>query len=123
MRSASSRVLAWGYVIAWMSVIYYFSDQPDLHSALPSSWDSVLRKIAHVAEYFVLSFLLFRALVLIPVARRTALLGALVMTLAYALSDEWHQHFVAGRQGSLRDVLVDSLGYVVFWFLQRSRNV
>ena len=123
MRSASSRVLAWGYVIAWMSVIYYFSDQPDLHSALPSAWDSVLRKIAHVAEYFVLSFLLFRALVLIPVARRTALLGALVMTLAYALSDEWHQHFVAGRQGSLRDVLIDSLGYVVFWFLQRSRNV
>ena len=32
--------------------------------------------------------------------------------LLYAMSDEYHQTFVMGRSGELRDVLIDSLGII-----------
>jgi VanZ family protein len=40
----------------------------------------------------------------------------------YALSDEWHQHFVAGRHGSVFDTVIDLLGIalglaIVAWWV------
>jgi VanZ family protein len=40
--------------------------------------------------------------------RRPALATAL--GLAYAVSDEWHQSFVAGRNGTVTDLAIDALG-------------
>ncbi|MBS3783599.1 MAG: VanZ family protein, partial [Anaerolineae bacterium] len=39
------------------------------------------------------------------------------MALLYALSDEYHQTFVPGRQGSLVDVAVDGVGVSVVMLL------
>jgi VanZ family protein len=41
-----------------------------------------------------------------------------VIALLYAFSDEWHQSFVPGREGALRDVGIDALGVigVSLWF-------
>ena len=50
-------------------------------------------------------FLLLRAL-----GRESA---ALAVGIAYAASDELHQPFVPGRQGSPLDVLLDSVGVAV----------
>jgi VanZ family protein len=91
----------WLPVVAWAGLIFALSSIPDLGTGL-GTWDLVLRKAAHAAEYAVLGFLLLRAL-----GRETA---ALVVGIAYAASDEIHQHFVAGRQTSMLDVLVDSVG-------------
>ena len=33
-----------------------------------------------------------------------------VICVLYAITDEYHQTFVAGRSGELRDVVIDSLG-------------
>jgi len=68
-----------------------------------------LRKIAHAAEFAVLGFLLVRAL-----GNEWAGLFAGV---AYAISDEVHQHFVPGRQAAVRDVLVDTAGVAVGVYL------
>jgi VanZ family protein len=91
----------WLPVVAWAGLIFVLSSIPDLGTGL-GTWDLVLRKAAHAAEYAVLGFLLLRAL-----GRETA---ALVVGIAYAASDEFHQHFVPGRQASVLDVLVDSVG-------------
>lgn len=91
----------WLPVVAWAGLIFVLSSIPDLGTGL-GTWDLVLRKAAHAAEYAVLGFLLLRAL-----GRETA---ALVVGIAYAASDELHQHFVPGRQASVLDVLVDSVG-------------
>ena len=37
---------------------------------------------------------------------------ALVLAAAFACTDEWHQLSVPGRDGNLRDVLIDSAGAV-----------
>jgi VanZ family protein len=91
----------WLPVVAWAGLIFALSSIPDLGTGL-GAWDLVLRKAAHAAEYAVLGFLLLRAF-----GRETA---ALVVGIAYAASDEIHQHFVPGRQASVLDVLVDSVG-------------
>ena len=99
---AFSRALSlWLPVVAWAGLIFALSSVPDLGTGL-GTWDLVLRKVAHAAEYAVLGFLLLRAL-----GRETA---ALALGIAYAASDELHQHFVPGRQGSLLDVALDSVG-------------
>ena len=102
---AFSRALSlWLPVVAWAGLIFVLSSIPDLGTGL-GTWDLVLRKIAHAAEYAVLGFLLLRAL-----GRESA---ALAVGIAYAASDELHQHFVPGRQGSPLDVLLDSVGVAV----------
>ena len=100
-RVSRSRVVGlWLPVVAWAALIFALSS---LHSlAGLGGWDEVLRKLAHAAEFAVLGFLLLRAL-----GRESA---AIAVGIAYAASDELHQHFVPGRQGSPLDVLLDSVG-------------
>jgi VanZ family protein len=76
---------------------------------------SALRKLGHVAEYFVLGILLFRAFrgsskeLRIP---QWAFSSFFVLVL-YAASDEFHQSFVSTRTASLHDVGIDMLGGIV----------
>jgi len=75
----------------------------------------VIRKTAHVSEYAILSLLIFRALV--KTTRRARFTGAVLITLlvsgAFAASDEFHQSFVASRTSSVRDVLIDVTGAIL----------
>jgi VanZ family protein len=94
----------WVPVVAWAGLIFVLSSIPDLSTGL-GAWDLALRKVAHAAEFAVLGFLLARA-----IGRDGP---ALALGIAYAVSDEVHQHFVPGRLGSPLDVLVDAVGVVV----------
>jgi VanZ family protein len=94
----------WLPVIAWAAVIFVLSSIPSLNSGL-GTWDEVLRKCAHVTEYAILGLLLLRAF--------GQELPAFVVGIAYAASDELHQHFVAGRHASPVDVAIDAVGLVI----------
>jgi VanZ family protein len=100
----------WGPVIVWAGLIFALSSIPALNSGL-GTWDEVLRKCAHVTEYAILGFLLLRAM-----GREVP---ALLVGIAYAASDELHQHFVAGRHGSPVDVLIDTVGLLIGTLLVR----
>jgi VanZ family protein len=91
----------WLPVFAWAAVIFAFSSIPHLSSGL-GVWDTVLRKGAHITEYAILGALLYRAL------GREAL--ALAIGIAFAATDELHQHFVRGRHASPIDVGIDAVG-------------
>lgn len=103
-------MLRWFAVVICMGVIFALSATPSLASPLEPFYDFLLRKLAHVVEYVVLTALLFRALRLHMAREAHALLMAALVAVLYAFSDEWHQTFVPGREGSLRDVGVDALG-------------
>lgn len=83
---------------------------------LTGMWLNV-RKFAHVFIYAMLG--LFSYLTVqsaskqVPAfeRRRTRILYVLLFCFLYACSDEFHQIFVPGRAGMVRDVLIDSLGY------------
>jgi VanZ family protein len=105
----------WLPVFAWAAVIFAFSSIPSLSTGL-GVWDTVLRKGAHVTEYAILGALLYRAL------GREAL--ALAVGIAYAATDELHQHFVRGRHPSPIDVAIDAVGValgMLVWLRVRQR--
>lgn len=76
-----------------------------------------IRKSAHFVEFGVLGLLVTGWLGVFKTIRKNFLkrLGtASAICLMYAISDEVHQLFVKGRNGSLRDVLIDFAGALVF---------
>jgi VanZ family protein len=91
-----------------MAVIFLFSAQPDLNSGL-GTIDLIGRKIVHMSEYALLCFLWWRALRTVVTPSRAVTL-ALLIAVAYACTDEFHQHFVHGRHGTPIDVGIDAVG-------------
>jgi VanZ family protein len=124
----------WSPVILWMAVTFFMSTGlftaentsriigPIIHFLFPSATHhqinlihEVIRKLAHVTEYFVLGLLLFRAFrsdSITPKAWRFALFS-LGLVVLYAASDEFHQTFVAMRTPSIIDVGIDTFGGVL----------
>jgi VanZ family protein len=98
------RFALWAPVAVWAAVIFTLSSIPSLSTGL-GVWDEVLRKGAHLTEYAVLGILLFRAL--------GSELPSLALGIAYAVTDEVHQHFVQGRHASPFDVAFDAAGVAV----------
>ena len=104
-----------GPPILLMVVIFALSAQPDLNSGL-GTVDLIGRKIIHAGSYGLLWWLWQRAL-----GTRTPLPAALI-TIAYAISDEYHQSFVEGRHGSPVDVLIDTAGVAIAIALHSRRR-
>ena len=86
-----------------------------------------IRKTAHFTEYFIFCLLLYRAVRGVRFGWRWSWgLTALVIAFGYSALDEIHQAFVAGRQASPYDSLIDSAGaffaFAILWLWFRSRN-
>jgi VanZ family protein len=112
----------WLPVLLWMGMIFVASSRSSLPFVLNKTVDFATKKAGHVTEYGVLAFLLWRA---ISKGRGWPALpsfgGAFVLSLLYAVSDEFHQTLVPGRAGRLTDVGFDALGVLlalglVWWF-------
>lgn len=71
----------------------------------------IIRKIAHVTEYFILFLLFYNAF--LKGSFKRPMLYSSVLTVLYASSDEMHQMFVPGRGPMVRDVMIDSMGVVI----------
>ncbi len=96
---------------------------PQDRASLVESLSFFVRKGAHMFLYFVLTGLLLLALrtLIRQPGRRAAAAAALCALLAGL--DEYHQTFVPGRSGEVRDVLVDLSGgcvLLLLWWLLRT---
>lgn len=106
----------WFPVIVWAAMIFYLSGIPNLKTNL--EFDFILRKICHVVEYLILVSLLYRAFTSsfdLNAARLFIYPAAL--SFLYAITDELHQSLVPGRSCSVRDVLIDTIGILVFYII------
>ncbi len=101
----------WGAVFIWCALIYFLSDQPNLKTNL-GVWDLILRKMAHMFEYAVL-FLLSRRAFFNTVNKNFSIAFGVIFALLYAASDEYHQSFIVGRVGCVKDVLIDCVGILL----------
>jgi VanZ family protein len=96
--------------VVWAGIIYYLSSQQVLPSLTLSSWDFLFKKTAHIVAYAILYLLLFRGFSLTANLKgNTRWALPLLLAVAYAAFDEFHQAFVPGRTGTLRDIGFDSL--------------
>ena len=116
----------WSPVVLWAGVIYAFSSISNLE-VVPGEGDLVLRKLAHLFEFGFMAVLIDRAL-----GSGFRLDGkawfkdnrfylSMILTILYALSDEYHQTQVPTRTGKGTDILIDSAGaFLGLLFLRAS---
>ena len=113
----------------WAGLIFLNSSRP--HLSIPKfGFFQNIDKIAHFGVYFILGYLIIRAIssgdwqkVNWKKSLVVILMGAL-----YGLSDEIHQTFVPGRTADIADWIADFLGVVsghffYSWFNSKIRGV
>ena len=113
----------WLPALGIMVVIFYFSAQPSLD--LPDfGWaDYVVKKGGHVTGYALLALSFWYALEW----KRDRRWLAWLLAILYALTDEFHQTFVAGRHPAIWDVVIfDNLGalislWLVNWWVKQKK--
>ncbi len=109
-----------------MAVIFILSAQQTLPSPSSPAATFLMEQGGHLLEYAILAALCFRAVTQTFPNRQPAL-WALAITALYALSDEWHQSFVPGRDAEVMDLVIDFLGALLglsvrhLW-MRRGRN-
>ena len=129
---------AWALCAVWMGFIFLMSAMPGDISSMESGFflnlllrvlsfflgeraaaldpellHLLVRKAAHMAEYFVL-FLLYRRALRLSGARHPGAV-ALALSACYAATDEFHQGFVDSRRPSPIDVCIDTAGAALAW--------
>jgi len=122
-------IIYWILLIIWVVGIFIMSNQPanisdyqsggiiqmlsnigiDMNNIFGEFANFVVRKCAHFLEYMILALLSFNVLNLYFNMKRVVII-TIIFVFAYACSDEIHQLFVMGREGSIRDVIIDTLG-------------
>lgn len=112
--SVIKTISLWMPVVLWSAVIYYFSSIPHLEIKNSAFWNMILRKIAHITEYTILTILYYRA---INQNKKPTTFShnffPILFSFIYSISDEIHQHFVPGRYSSITDILINSIGLFI----------
>lgn len=102
-------IICWILVILYAALIFYLSSGP-LTVDLPGN-----DKLHHMVEYGIFSFLLYNALRSSFKKERPwkIVLLAIILTVLYGISDEFHQLFVPSRSADLYDVVADASGAII----------
>lgn len=132
-------------VIIWMAVIFSFSNQTadnstnltvglldrvlsflhleDLESLINILFTPV-RKMAHYIIYLILGLLILNFIKEFDLSLKEMIIASLLICIMYAVSDEIHQIYVAGRAGRVIDVFIDTLGSITgiygYYFFRKS---
>ena len=75
--------------------------------------ESVIRKIAHFSIYALVGVLLMALLSTYNITDKNKIIFTIILGAIYASSDEFHQSFIPGRSGEVKDVMLDTLGVAV----------
>lgn len=140
---SKKRLSRYGPVVIWAILIFIFSSsllsgsntstivRPLIQWVYPSISEAgvvfvhaLIRKASHFIEYAILALLVARAL---RTSSRDFLRNhwfavSLTFVALYALSDEFHQSFVASRTASIYDCLVDTAGGLAALLIVRARG-
>ncbi len=82
-------------------------------------WDFVIKKSGHMLGYFTLALATWHGL---GWDRKRWWLAWLIATL-YAMTDEFHQSFVPGRNALVSDVILDSISAAAALLITRSVSI
>ena len=104
--------------------IFYFSSK----SSVPGTGGiSYLPIVYHFVVFFLFSFFLLAAIKGNKKLKVSYLITALILSVIYAISDEFHQSFVPGRDASIRDILTDSAGIILslltYVYIDKKRKI
>lgn len=72
----------------------------------------IIRKLAHFGIYTLLGIWSTSFILTFEIVKRKQIIGVIIWGIIYATTDEIHQLFVNGRNGSISDVILDTLGVI-----------
>ena len=148
-QSWGGRLWRYGPLAAWIGLIFFASTGnlsgentslivrplllwlfPDIGEPELLRAHLLIRKTAHFTEYALLALLAARAFLTSsrPLLKRRWAVAALLLVVACALLDEYHQSFVPTRGGSVYDSMIDTAGgalalaLVSLWRSRRRRR-
>ena len=114
-------------ICIWMRLVFNFSAQNANESSNLSLWvaslitkdtdfqlvlEPYIRKIAHFSEYAIGGGLYLSLFATFKIKEEKQILFASIIGFLYAISDEFHQLFIEGRSGQIKDVFIDALGVI-----------
>jgi len=109
MKKTLKVINLWLPPLALMGLIFYLSSRPAF-AVSPKDWlNFFVFKSLHFLEYALLFILWYRALKN-TIGKPFSPLWSALIAFIWAVIDEIHQLYVPTRQGSPRDILIDSLG-------------
>ena len=119
-------------VIVWMIVIFILSNEDASKTTDTTNFILklfginsntflfiLIRKLAHFSEYLILGLLLHNMFNKFEINNNYILISICII---YACSDEIHQLFIKGRNCSIIDVLIDTLGSILYIFIYKIKN-
>jgi hypothetical protein len=109
MTKKLTAVLRWIPSLVMMLLIFFFSSRTASQIPYFGALDVLFKKSAHAIGYGMLGLSYYYALPK-SLSIRYRWIMAWMMAILFAMSDEFHQSFVAGRTSSVSDVLIDSAG-------------
>jgi VanZ family protein len=114
-----------GVLLAWMALLTYWSNQPQLPIDQPTvafTLHNMQHRVAHLFAYGLMGILAYAAVPENWPGRR-AFIVAIALTSAFGASDELHQSFIPGRRAAIDDWLLDTAAaLLVLWLFLRLRR-
>ena len=117
--------------VSWMIVFYigifiFYVSSRSFYGA-PSGGYGYQTILYHFYAFFFLACFLLIALIEGDIENKRYFIIGILIVILYAISDEFHQLFVANRRASFGDVLIDVLGIlvagIIYLLLVKIRNV
>jgi VanZ family protein len=123
-------------IVIWMIGVFIFSNQSGEGSSglsskvalfifkdesVATNMEPFIRKLAHMSEYAIGAMLFLGFCMTYPkMEPKKRYLFSELCIILYAATDEFHQLFISGRNGSIVDVLIDAagglVGMLILWF-------
>ena len=105
----------WFPVILICGLIFYSSARRGTAVSEVYLWNYIINKAAHIFIYFLLCFSFYRG--------TKSASSAVLLTVFYGITDEFHQQFIPTRTGQLSDVIIDAVaaitaGLILWTFYQ-----
>lgn len=142
MKVSTKRIFFLALIIINCCTIFYFSNQVADDSSMQSSrWveaiskiipfirnmqepdktilkeeilTPIVRKMAHLSLYACLGVFTFNFMLTFEKLKKSKMITySIFICMLYASTDEFHQTFVAGRSGEIRDVVIDTIGALI----------
>ena len=124
----------WSVTVLWMLFMIVLSHQTGDESSATSTvivrflqtflpffnedtLSLLVRKSAHMTEYFILMYFMHESLQASAISK--PLILAFLLTVLFSATDEFHQTYVPGRNGSGIDVVIDSIGAYIYILIKK----
>lgn len=101
---------SWLPVAFWVVLIFHLSSG-SIPSVTEKYWQEfAIKKGGHLILFGIMAVLMFRAFRMEGFNRKRAFMYAIILTILYGASDEYHQMYTFSREPRVRDVFIDAAG-------------